>query len=98
MKNWRTTVGGAVSTVGKGMIMMGVLPQLAGSHSNLLWWMTLVGYVINIVGEGLAKFFAADAVALKEVVQRTEEIAQQTNVNTVKIGDTNKKMDAELKK
>ena len=86
MSNYKTTIGGAVSTVGKGMIMIGVLPQLAGTHSNLLWYVTLAGYLINIVGEGLAKFFAADASALKQV-------AEQTTANTVQIADTKKEVE-----
>lgn len=90
MKNWRTTLGGSVSTVGKGLIAMTVLPQLAGNHEPVLWYLSLAGYIINIIGEGLSKLWAADAKVLNQVVEQTNAIATQTNVNTVQIADTKK--------
>lgn len=81
MTNYKTTVGGAVSSLGTGLIGMSIVPQLAGMKSNWLLGITVAGYVINLLGKFLTALFAADASTLQAV-------ADQTNANTAAIAST----------
>lgn len=81
MTNYKTTVGGAVSSLGTGLIGMSIVPQLAGMKSNWLLGITVAGYVINLLGKFLTALFAADASTLQAV-------ADQTNANTAAIATT----------
>jgi hypothetical protein len=100
MINYKTTIGGAISTLGSSLIGIGVLPQfsvdLSPDYKATLWYLALSGYVINIIGKFLTSLFAADASALKEVVEQSNAIAQQTNVNTVQIADAKAALETKL--
>lgn len=78
MKNIRTTIGGAVSSLGTGLIGMSIVPQLAGMKSNWLLGITIAGYIVNLIGKFLTALFAADA----KVVQT---ISDQVDSNTAAI-------------
>lgn len=80
MKNWRTTIGGAVSSLGTGLIGMSIVPQLAGMKSNWLLGITVAGYIINLVGKFLTALFAADA-------STVQTLTDQLNANTVSIAN-----------
>lgn len=87
LNNWRTNLGGAISITGTSLIGAGLLPQLsqlnpttAGmlSHGQLsaLWWTAFAGFVLSCIGKGVTSFFAADAVVVKQVVQKVEAVAE----------------------
>jgi hypothetical protein len=60
MKNNKTTIGGLLSSIGKGLTGAGVLTQLTQllPASNVIppsilvavWWVTLVGVLLGVVG------------------------------------------------
>ena len=75
-KNWRTNLGGAISVTGTSMIAVGILPQLGGLHSNILWWIALVGFILSCVGKGLTALFAADVGTVKNVAVEVDRINQ----------------------
>ena len=74
MKNWKTNLGGAVSVTGTSLIAVGVLPQLGGLHSNILWWLALIGFILSCLGKGRTALFAADAATVKDLSQRVETV------------------------
>lgn len=79
MINYKTTIGGAVSTLGSSLIGLGLLPQFStvvdSEEKAILWYLALAGYIVNIVGKFLTSLFAADAT---EVAR----IRDQVNANT----------------
>jgi hypothetical protein len=72
MTNYKTTIGGAVSSLGTGLIGMSIVPQLAGIKSNWLLGITVAGYVINLIGKFLTSLFAADAAALQKLSDKVD--------------------------
>lgn len=78
MKNWKTTIGGAVSVLGTSLIGFGILPQLSGASSKLLTYTAFVGFVLSALGKATTALFAADAA-------KVELIAAQTDINTAAI-------------
>ncbi len=82
MSNYKTTIGGAISTLGSGLIGLGLLPQFSSTigadEKAILWYLALAGYIINMVGKSLTSLFAADA---SEVAR----IKDQVNANTAAI-------------
>lgn len=104
MTNWRTNLGGAISVTGTLLISVGTLTQLTQLSPNTstmlnphqltaMWYVALVGFVLSAIGKGVTALFSADAKVLKQVVEQSNAIATQTNVNTVQIADTKKQVD-----
>ena len=68
--NSKTTIGGLLSSIGKGLTGAGVLVQLTQlipSDTKIppsiivaIWWITLVGVVLGVVGTAVTGYFAAD--------------------------------------
>ena len=84
MKNWKTTIGGLLSSTGKALTGGGVLVQLTQLFpaskvppSILLacWWIALVGVIMGVLGTVLTAYFAADASTVNENVQQVAKIA-----------------------
>jgi class 3 adenylate cyclase len=77
-KNWRTNLGGAVSVTGTTLIGVGVLGNLSpGSHSGVLWYIALAGFILSAIGKGLTAVFAADATTVANVAAAVDTINQQ---------------------
>ena len=80
MSNWKTNLGGAVSTLGTSLIGVGVLGNMTdGPHSKLLWYMAATGFVCSAVGKSLTALFAADASAVKDLAERVQNVEDNTN-------------------
>lgn len=77
MQNWKTNIGGAVSVTGTTLIGVGVLGNLnAGTHSTVLWYIALVGFILSAIGKGLTAVFAADASTVKTIAANVQTVAQ----------------------
>ena len=72
MKNWRTNIGGAISVLGTSLIGFGILPQLAGGPSRLLYWTAFVGFCLSALGKALTALFAADATQVNQIAAKVE--------------------------
>jgi len=104
MTNWKTNLGGAIGIIGSSLFGIGSLTQLTQLSPNstilsphqlaVLWYVAVAGIVISAIGKGLTSLFAADAAALKQVVEKTEVIAQKTEANTNQIATTKAVVDA----
>ena len=80
MTNWKTNMGGAVSTLGTSLIGVGVLGNMTdGPHSKFLWYTAAAGFVCSAVGKSLTALFAADASQLKQLSQRVDAVEDNTN-------------------
>jgi hypothetical protein len=107
MKSWRTTISAAVTVTGTALVGVGGLTQLNQLNPNskgmsddqmaVMWYIMAAGFVLSAIGKGLGLLFAADATVLKNVVQQANDIATQTNVNTVQIADTKAVVENQLK-
>ncbi len=88
--NWRTTIGGALSSAGKAMIGVGVVPQLGGVPSKTLTYIAVAGYGLDIIGGFLSKLFAADAKTVDNlsVVVAQNSAAIAATPAAIKTGDT----------
>ena len=104
MTNWRTNLGGAISVTGTLLISVGTLTQLTQLSPNTstllnpnqlaaMWYVALAGFVLSAIGKGFTALFSADARVLKQVVEQSNAVAQQTNFNTVQIADTKKQVE-----
>lgn len=68
--NNKTTIGGLLSSIGKGLTGAGVLTQLtqlfpgdAKIPAGILvavWWVTLAGVILGVVGTAITGYYAAD--------------------------------------
>ena len=83
MKSWQTTLGGALSALGKTLIGCGVLPQLAGAPNKILLYIALAGFLIDGFGGFFTALFAADAKQLKNLSNQVQE-----NSSAILTGDT----------
>ena len=85
--HWQTNIGGLLSSLGKGLTGAGVLTQLTqllpeskfipDSILVAVWWITLFGVVLGVVGTALTAFFAADAVTVNNIAAAVDQINQQ---------------------
>lgn len=73
-KNWKTNLGGAIAVTGTGLIAVGVLPQLSGTHSDVLWIVALAGFILSCIGKGITALFAADASTVQNVANAVDKI------------------------
>jgi hypothetical protein len=62
LKDWRTTIGGALTSAGHMLQGIGLVPQLAGTPSRALTYICLAGFVLGALGTFFTGLFAADAV------------------------------------
>lgn len=73
MKNWRTTIGGSIQTLGTTLMGAGVVPSLvsyeAASH---LQWLVISGFVLKAIGEMVTAIFSADAKVVNGKVTKSE--------------------------
>ncbi len=83
MKNWRTTIGGAIGNFGKALAGVGTLGQFTDvppSSKAVLFYIGVVGFVLSCAGGFFTSLFTADAKTLNDVVQQsnanTSDIAQ----------------------
>ena len=86
-QHWQTTLGGFLSSTGKGLAGIGMLMQLTqlSPTSNVLtpamlavlWYVALVGVVMGIVGTQLTAWFAADATTVNNIAAAVDQINQQ---------------------
>ena len=86
-QHWQTTLGGFLSSTGKGLAGIGMLMQLTqlSPTSNVLtpamltvlWYIALVGVVMGIVGTQLTAWFAADATTVNNIAAAVDQINQQ---------------------
>ena len=73
MTNWKTTLGGSVSTLGTALMGVGVLPQLKNGPDDLLMKVAFLGFVLKALGSALAHLFAADSKSVSEAIQASDE-------------------------
>lgn len=73
-KNPKTNLGGAIAIIGESMVGIGMLPQLAGVHSDVLWYVALAGFIISCVGKGVTAYYAADATTVQNVANAVDKI------------------------
>lgn len=67
MTSVKTTIGGALSALGKTLLGIGVVPQLGGVHSDTLTYVAVAGFILDAIGGFFAHLFAADAAALRNI-------------------------------
>jgi hypothetical protein len=73
VSDYRTTIGGALSALGKTLMGVGIVPQLSGTPNTYLTVCAAIGFVLDAIGGFFAHLFAADA---KEVRQLTAQVNQ----------------------
>ena len=61
MKDWRTTLGGSLTSTGHLLQGIGLVPQLAGTPSKFLTYVCMAGFVLGALGTFFTGLFAADA-------------------------------------
>ena len=63
--------------MGTTLIGVGVLGNLSpGTHSGVLWYIALVGFILSAIGKGLTAVFAADASTVANVANAVDKINQ----------------------
>lgn len=75
--HWQTNLGGAISILGTTLLGAGLVPQLAGIHSNTLLVITIAGLVLSGIGKGVAFLFAADAKTVNNIAAAVDKINAQ---------------------
>lgn len=84
-KNWKTSLGGAISIMGTSLIGIGTLTQLTQLSPTtnvppklltLMWYVAAGGFILSAIGKGITSLFAADASTVSDVVSRVNTVAQ----------------------
>ena len=83
MSNYKTTIAGALSTLGKTLMGVGVLPQLANGSSKVLTYIAIAGFLCDAIGSFLGHLFSADAKTVSDLKQ-----AVTINTESIRTGDT----------
>ena len=78
MKSWKTTLGGALSTLGTTLMGIGIVPQLSGAPSELLSILAIIGFVLNGVGGFFSKLWAADHDTMVEMAKAMKKAGMDT--------------------
>ena len=88
--NWRSTIGGAFSALGKTLMGVGIVPQLSGMPNKALTYLAIAGFVLDAIGSFFGHLFGADAKTVSDlgaqVVANTTAIA--TTAKAAASGDT----------
>ena len=69
-KSWKTTLGGALSALGKTLMGIGVVPQLSGEPKPFLTYVAVAGFVLDALGSFFAHLFAVDQGALIDALKK----------------------------
>jgi hypothetical protein len=60
VKSYQTTLGGALGALGKALMGVGIVPQLAGTPSKFLLYVAVAGFLLDALGSFFTALFAAD--------------------------------------
>lgn len=75
MKNWRTSLGGSIQTVGMGLFGFAVQQGMTSmDKAEKFEWMLITGFILNLVGQQVASLFSADAKVVKDNLQEQRDI------------------------
>ena len=69
--SWKTTFGGACSSLGKTLMGIGVVPQLgSGVNNDFLTKIAVAGFILDALGTFVSNLFAVDKQALDKSVAK----------------------------
>lgn len=75
MKNWRTSLGGSIQSLGTTLMGAGIVPSLTSLESaENLKWLVIAGFVLKAIGEQVTALFSADACIMKQQVKEAVEL------------------------
>jgi len=80
LSNYKTTLGGALSALGKTLMGVGIVPQLGGTPSKFLTGCAALGFLLDAVGGFFAHLFSADA----KTLQSLANVVSDTGTSEVK--------------
>lgn len=81
MKNWRTSLGGSIQTIGTGMFGYAVQQGMTDmSKAEQLNWMVITGFILNLVGQQVTALFSADAKVVSNNLNEQREINRGTEI------------------
>ena len=81
--NYKTTIAGSFSALGKTLMGVGIIPQLAHAPSQMLTNMAVAGFICDAIGTFLGHLFAADAKSMANLKE-----AVSINTESLRTGDT----------
>jgi len=82
VKNWKTTLGGSIETLGAGLrdaTLITSLGQLGVGEDfhKLNFYLAVTGVIVTLIGKFFSNLFAADATAVnRQLAEHTAEITQ----------------------
>jgi hypothetical protein len=71
MKSWKTTLGGALSSMGKVLLGIGVVPQLSGEPNQMLSYIAIAGFLLDAMGGFFAHLFSADQASVVNMIEKS---------------------------
>ncbi len=71
-KNYKTTLGGALSAFGKTLMGVGIVPQLSGAHSTVLTYVAMTGFICDAAGGFFGHLFSADAETVNNLIAQVQ--------------------------
>lgn len=71
MKSWKTTLGGALSSLGKALMGIGIVPQLSGEPNAMLTHIAVAGFILDAVGGFFGHLFSADQSTVISSIQKS---------------------------
>jgi hypothetical protein len=69
-KSWKSTLGGALGALGKTLMGVGIVPQLAGVPNTTLSWIATVGFFLDAAGGFFAHLFSADTSMVIDAIEK----------------------------
>lgn len=81
VKNWRTSLGGSIQTIGTGLFGFSVQQGMTDmAKAEQFEWMLITGFILNLVGQQVTALFSADAQVVTENLREQRAINVETDV------------------
>lgn len=75
MKNWRTSLGGSIGSVGTSLQGFALTVGFTNmEQAERYFWMIPTGFILKVVGEQITALFSADAKVVKDNLQEQRDI------------------------
>jgi hypothetical protein len=71
IRSWKSKLGASLSTLGKSLMGIGVLPQLSGEPNSTLTYIAMAGFILDAAGGFFRDLFSADKTSVVKMIEQS---------------------------